>query len=85
MVVHRGYALGYEAAKRRESAMRCRTVLTSFGLHHIDAIPIVARRGDLELLTALNVELTWMIVRHFLQSCLKKDEGLIPSSGSIGL
>src|SRR4029450_1595843 len=85
MVGHKGHALAYEAAKRRESFMRRRRVLTSFCLHHIDAIPIVARRGDLELLTALNVELTWMIVRHFLQSCLKKGEGLIPSSGSIGL
>jgi hypothetical protein len=62
--------------------MRRRTVLTSFYLHHIDPIPIVARRGDLERLTALNVELTWMIVRHFLQSCLKKGQGLTPSPGS---
>jgi hypothetical protein len=65
--------------------MRSRRVLTSFCLHRIDPIPIVARRGDLELLTALNVELTWLIVRHFLQSCLEKDEGLTPPSGSIGL
>ena len=65
--------------------MRRRKGLTSFCLHHVDTIPIIARRSCLKLLTALNVELTWIIVRHFLQSCLKKDEGLTPLSGSIGL
>jgi len=65
--------------------MRRRRVLTSFCLYRIDPIPIVARRGYLKLLTALNVQLTWLIVRHFLQSYLEKGEDLTPLSGSIGL
>src|SRR5438093_8495560 len=44
----------------------CCRVLTSFCLHRIDAIPVVARRGYLELLTALNIELTWITLQRYL-------------------
>ena len=46
-----------------------------FRLHHIDPVPIGGGRGCQELLAPLNVELTWRVVRHFLEHFLKESDG----------